>query len=148
MRYATVLVLVGTLVLAACSTTSSARRDAQAPSPAIVQFLLTSAATDFHTQRSPDPARFRNVQLGHVKTPGGDDQYLLCGQFLPARKAGNAEWTPFVTIATSDYEQYIGGLAEASFCRNPSVIWDEESDLSSALQSRLDALGDQTGSSK
>lgn len=133
-------ILLATLALAACSRNASTSPDAQTPGPAVVQFLLTSAATDFHAHRPPDPVRFRNVQLGHVKLPSGEDQYLLCGQFLPAREAGNAEWTGFVTIKTSDYEQYIGDRAAASFCRDSSVIWDKEGDLSSALQSQLDAL--------
>jgi hypothetical protein len=138
MRYFTAL--LATLVLAACSTTSITRNDAQAATPAVVEFLLTSAASDFHTH-SPVPARFRNVRIGHVKNPSGEDQYLLCGEFfLPAQEASNAEWTPFVTIQTSGYEQYIGGLAEANYCRHSSVIWDEEDDLSSSLQSQFDSL--------
>ena len=65
---------------------------------------------------------------------------MLCGQFLPAQEAGTPEWTPFVTIKTSGYEQYIGAQAEASYCQRSSVIWDKESDLSTVLQSRLDSL--------
>jgi hypothetical protein len=33
---------------------------------------------------------------------------MLCGQFLPAVEGGTAEWTSFVTIKTSDYEQWMG----------------------------------------
>jgi hypothetical protein len=135
MRYPAVL--FATLVLAACGTAPVTRKDSQAASPAVVQFLLASAATDFHTHRPPDPVRFRDVRIGHVKTPSGEAQYMLCGQFLPAEEAGNAEWTPFVTIKTSDYEQYIG---ETSYCRRPSVIWDTEGDSAASLQSRLDSL--------
>ena len=72
-------------------------------------------------------------------TPSGEEQYMLCGQFLPAQEGGNAEWTPFATIKTSDYEQWIGAQA-AGFCQHSPVIWDEVGDLSSALQSRLDSL--------
>ncbi len=64
---------------------------------------------------------------------------MLCGQFLPAQEAGKAEWTPFATIKTSGYEQWIGAQA-AGFCQNSSVIWDKVDDLSSSLQSRLDSL--------
>lgn len=64
---------------------------------------------------------------------------MLCGQFLPAREGGTAEWTPFATIKTSPYEQWIGAQAAGS-CQSSSVIWDEEGDLSSPLQSRLDSL--------
>jgi hypothetical protein len=65
---------------------------------------------------------------------------MLCGQFLPAQEAGTAEWTPFVTLKTSGYEQYIGAQAEASYCQHSSVIWDKAGELSALLQSRLDSL--------
>ena len=137
MRYSAVL--FATLVLAACSRAPVTRSDSQAVSPAVVQLLLTAAATDFHTHRPPDPVRFRDVRIGHVMTPGGEKRYMLCGQFLPAQEAGNAEWTPFATIKTSGYEQWIGAQA-AGFCQHSSVIWDKEGDLSPSLQSRLDSL--------
>lgn len=132
-------VLFATLVLAACSTAPVTRSESQAVSPAVVQFLLTAAATDFHTHRPPDPVRFRDVRIGHVMTPSGEEQYMLCGQFLPAQEGGNAEWTPFATIKTSDYEQWIGAQA-AGFCQHSPVIWDKEGDFSFSLQSRLDSL--------
>jgi hypothetical protein len=70
-------------------------------------------------------------------TPGGEPQYMLCGQFLPAQEGGKAEWIAFATIRTSGYEQWIGAT---SFCQGSSVIWDQVGDLSSSLQSRLDSL--------
>jgi hypothetical protein len=148
MRY--FAVLFATLVLAACSTAPATRSESQGVSPAlapelqrssldpVVQFLLTSAATDFHIHR-PSAVRFRDVRIGHVMTPSGEEQYMLCGQFLPAHEGGKAEWTPFATIKTSGYEQWLGAQA-ASFCQGSSVIWDKEGDLSSSLQSRLDSL--------
>ncbi|MGH9968901.1 MAG: hypothetical protein ACREBG_14030 [Pyrinomonadaceae bacterium] len=149
MRY--LAVLFATLVLAACSTAPVTRSESQGVSPtpvlapelqnasidSVVQILLTAAATDFHTHRPPDPVRFRDVRIGHVMTPSGE-QYMLCGQFLPAQE-GKAEWTPFATIKTSPYEQWIGAQA-AGFCQGSSVIWDKVGDLSSSLQSRLDSL--------
>ena len=68
----------------------------------------------------------------------GTRQYMLCGEFMPAADGGTAEWTPFATIRTSDYEQWLGHQA-ASHCGGSSVRWDE-GDLSSSLQSRLDSL--------
>ena len=121
------------------TTVGVTRSEPQAVSPTVVQFLLTSAATDFHTHGPKDTVRFRDVRVGYVMTPGGEKQYRLCGQFLPAVEAGKAEWTPFATIKTSGYEQYIGALA-ASFRHDQSVIWDDVGDLSSPLQSRLDSL--------
>ena len=140
MRY--FAVLFATLGLLACSRAQVTRSESQSVSPtrdSAVRFLLTAAATDFHTHRPPDPVRFRDVRIGHVMTPTGEEQYMLCGQFLPAQEGGNAEWTPFATIKTSGYEQWIGAQA-ADFCQRSSVIWDKEGDLSSSLQSRLDSL--------
>jgi hypothetical protein len=137
MRY--LAVLFATSVLIGCGKAPVARSESQAVSPAVVQFLLTAAATDFHAHRPPDPVRFRDVRIGHVMTPGGEQQYVLCGEFLPAHEGGKAEWTPFATIKTSGYEQWIGAQA-ATFCQGSSVVWDTVDDLSSSLQSRLDSL--------
>lgn len=132
-------VLVASLFLVACSAAPITHSDSQKASiDQVVEFLMTSAATDFHTHRPPDPVRFRDVRLGHVMTSDGKEQYLLCGQFLP-QKEGNAEWMPFVTIKTSGYEQWIGGQADV-YCQRPAVIWDKAGDLSPSLQSRLDSL--------
>ena len=151
MRY--LAVLFATLVLAACSTTPVTRSESQAGSPGQVlapelqeasmgqaaQFLVAAAATDFHTHRPTYPARFRDVRIGHVMTPDGEKQYMLCGQFLPAQEKDKAEWTPFATIKTFGYEQWIGAQA-VGLCQRSSIIWDKEGDLSSSLQSRLDSL--------
>lgn len=151
MRY--LVVLFATLVLAACSTAPVTRRESPAVSPtqvpaherqnasvdSVVQFLLKAAATDFHTHRPPDPVRFRDVRIGHMMTPSGEEQYMLCGQFLPAQEGSKAEWTPFATIKTDPYEQWIGHQA-AGVCQSSSVNWDKVGDLSSSLQSRLDSL--------
>lgn len=132
--------LLTTFVLAACSTAPAARDEAHPQNASMnpaVEFLLTSAATDFHTHRPPFPARFRDVRSGYVMTPDGKRQYRLCGEFLPAQEGGKAEWTLFVTIKTSGYEQWLGGQAGSSCDR--SMTWDK-GDLSSSLQSRLDSL--------
>ena len=136
MRY--LAVLLATLVLADCGKGPVTRSESQV-SPTVVEFLLTAAATDFHAHRPPDVVRFRDVRIGHMMTPAGEKQYMLCGEFLPAQEAGRAEWTPFATIKTSGYEQYIGAQA-ARFCEDSSVIWDNVGDSSSSLQSRLDSL--------
>jgi hypothetical protein len=103
-----------------------------------LQFLLTAAATDFHTHSQSHVIHFRKVHFGRVMTPEGENRYILCGQFLPARTKDKADWTPFATIKTSGYEQWLGDQA-ASFCKRPSVKWDK-GDLSSSLQSRFDSL--------
>jgi hypothetical protein len=135
------------LVLIACKANSIPRsQPAQATSheqqkeskDTPLQFLLTAAATDFHTQHQSHTIYFRKVHIGRVTTPEGEKQYMLCGQFLPARAKDKADWTFFVTIKTSGYEQWLGDQA-ASLCKQPSIIWDK-GDLSSSLQSRFDSL--------
>jgi hypothetical protein len=71
--------------------------------------------------------------------PDGTKQYMLCGEFLAAQDKGKPEWTPFVTIKTSVYEQWLGGQA-ASLCRRSTITWHKEGNLSSSLQSRFDSL--------
>lgn len=135
-------ILVTTLILAACGSAPRTRGDSDRPTTSVdsvTQFLIAAAATDFHTHRPPDPASFRDVRVGHTKAPSGEEQYRLCGQFLPAQEEGKAGWTSFVTIKTSGYEQYTGAQA-AGFCQDLSVTWDQVGDLSSSLQSRLDSL--------
>jgi hypothetical protein len=104
-----------------------------------VQFLLAAAARDFHAHQPPYPARFRDVRVGRTVAPDGTERYMLCGQFLPTEGKGEHEWTPFVTIKTSGYEQLLGAQA-ASYCEQPSIIWEDREDLSSSLQSLLDSL--------
>lgn len=135
-------VLFATLVLAACNTSRVTPGESRAVSPAlepVIEFLLTAAATDFHNHRPPDPVRFRDVRLGHLMTDSGEKRYMLCGQFLPAQEAGDAEWTPFATIKTSGYEQWIGAQA-AGICQHSPVVWDDVGDLSASLLSRLNSL--------
>ncbi len=139
-----------TLLFAACSTTPAPRGQLQPASPgqvsasdgqldSVIQYLLAEAASDFHSHRPPSVAHVRNVRLGHVATPDGAKQYMLCGEFLPAQREGKVEWTPFVTIKTSGYEQVIGAQA-ADLCHRSTVVWDSEANLSSSLQTRLDSM--------
>jgi len=151
MRYA--IALFVTLVFAACNTAPVSHSQSQVASPGPVpalkgpksstdspiDFLLTSAATDFHAHHPPYPTRFREVRFGHFMTEAGEKQYMLCGEFLPQQREGKAEWMPFATIKTSGYEQYIGAQA-VSFCQLSHVVWDKDEDLSSSLQNRLDSL--------
>lgn len=134
------LVALLTFVLVACGTAPAAR-DPSPPRAAslnpAVDSLLTWAATDFHTHRGSYPARLRNVRSGYFVMADGTRQYRLCGEYLPAQGGPQAEWTRFVTITTDPYEQWLGSQA-APYC-DSSVTWDE-GDLSSLLQSRLDAL--------
>jgi hypothetical protein len=139
MRY--LLVLITTMLILACGSyppSGEYSKPQNASTDPTVEFLITAAATDFRSQRSPQPIRFRDVRSGYVVTAGGVRQYRLCGEFLPASEGGSAEWIAFVTIKTSPYEQWLGNQA-VTFCKRASMTWDKE-DLSSRLLSRLNAL--------
>ena len=142
-----------TLVFAACNRTPVSNSQSQTASPgqglasekptpstdSPMEFLLRSAATDFRVHRPPVIERFRNVRFGHLMTPAGAKQYQLCGEFLPQQREGKAEWTPFATIKTSGFEQYLGVQA-ASWCQRSQFVRDRDEDLSSTLQNRLDSM--------
>ncbi len=120
-------------------TRTHTREERKASTDSVVQYLVTAAATDFHAHGPSGNLRFRKVRFGHVTGPGAEKQYRLCGQFLPSRQGAKSQWTLFVTIKTSGYEQYIGRQA-SNFCQDSTIIWDNVGDLSSSLQSRFDAL--------
>jgi hypothetical protein len=144
--FATLFLAAGTTVLIPRTAAQEVTRAAgtvpqhqEAPRDSVIQFLLGAAAADFHTHRPPDPVRFRNVRLAHARKATGEVQYMLCGQFLPAHDSSAAGWTPFVTIKTSGYEQWVGSQA-ATLCHASGVKWDRAGDLSALLQSRLESL--------
>ena len=150
MRYFVLLlaILLGTALrtLSAQSNTQALSRShapvsskEKASVESAVQFLLTSAAADFHAHGPSGPLRFRRVRIGHVMGPNAVKQYRLCGQFMRIQQGVKSRWSPFVTIKTSGVEQYVGTQA-ADFCKDSSVIWDNAGDLSSLLQSRFDKL--------
>ena len=105
----------------------------------VVQFLIFAAATDFHAHGPSGPLRFREVRIGHVMTANAEKQYRLCGQFMRTQQGVASQWTPFATIKTSGYEQWIGDRA-AAFCQDSSFVWENVDDLSSSLQSRFDTI--------
>jgi hypothetical protein len=146
-----ILILIASL--AACGTAPVIRAASNATSPGgapastlqesplerTVQFLVSTAATDFHLH-SEDyyPAQFRGVRIGHLVAANGEKQYILCGQFLPQERAADAEWTAFATIKTDPYEQWVGAQA-SGLCQQRGITWSER-DLSSVIQNQLDSL--------
>jgi hypothetical protein len=147
------VVVFCTLVLAACNTApvirNESRQSSRPEAPAhefrktsedsVLQFLITAAATDFHTNGPPGPLRFRDVSMGYDMMPNGERRYILCGQFLRVQEGGTSQWTPFATIKTDPYEQWIGAQA-STYCQGSSFIWDEAGDVSSLLQNMCESL--------
>ncbi|HTX98604.1 MAG TPA: hypothetical protein VMG09_01155 [Bacteroidota bacterium] len=119
-------------------TDMSSSQQEKASVDSVVDFLLTSAVTDFHAHGPSGPLRFREVHVGHVMNPGAGKQYMLCGQFVVKGQEATSQWTPFVTIKTSGYEQYVGGHS-ADFCKDSTIVWENAGDVTSLLQRRFDA---------
>lgn len=139
--------LLAALALAACGGPRDERTDSRAGRAdsgaenavpdSVAEFLLAAAATDFHDHGPEGPLRVRDVRVGLRDAPEGEGRYVLCGEFRPAQEDGG--WTPFATIRTSDYEQWIGAQS-AGFCQDSTVVWDDGGDRSASLQGRLDSL--------
>lgn len=97
---------------------------------AVVQFLMTSAASDFRNHQPPTPIDFRNVKVGYLKSPESDTLFVLCGEFLSKEESG---WIEFTTIKTSGYEQYIG---KTQYCHDATMVLTDQK-LSVELKNKL-----------
>ena len=144
-----VLALATTIALAACDRTAKPEADAgtrvAATEPAVVESLMTWAATDFRAQQAPKPVRFQRVQSGSVPVAGAERQYRLCGEYSPSSQ-GDADWIPFATIKTSRYEQWLGGSA-LGYCNDTALVRDAEN-LSARMLSRFDSVRSSTAGAK
>jgi hypothetical protein len=96
----------------------------------IVQFLITSASTDFRKHQPPTVIDFRNVKIGYTTSPNNEKIFVLCGEFLSREEKG---WVEFATIKTSGYEQYLG---KTQYCQNAKIVLSDKT-LSDKLKSRL-----------
>jgi hypothetical protein len=114
---------IAALVLVACGTAPAPRASSKT-SPR--EYLIESAAIDFHTHRPPEATGFRNVRFGHVPAADGGKRFILCGEFLPS---GKTEWMPFSTIKTSQYEHFLGPAQ----CQTATITWEGTEDLAPAL---------------
>lgn len=148
MRKLFVLVMLAAFVATAAMLprTGKARDAVPGPTPSptaeslesIKEFLITSAATDFTEHQPPYPAKFRKVKIGHLGDTTKSGAWRMCGEFLPSDGGDKPEWTGFVTVKTSGYEQYIG--SDSPYCNNSKIVWDKTGDLSAALKRKLDSL--------
>lgn len=127
-----VVVLAAPLASNAAPQSTSAQDAARAPrklDPAVLEFLVDAASTDFNLPAAAPPSGFRAVRAGHYRNSAGRDLYILCGNFTSGASTSPATWTPFATIKSGDkkgdYEQWIGGQA-VPLCRMPKISWYKE----------------------
>ena len=97
--------------------------------------LIAFSASDFAASESR-PEGFRRVNLRYRENDHGARSYMICGQMR--RRADSEEsWVDFAAIKTSGYENWIGAAATDTCARAVSIPSDR-SDLSAALQTKLD----------
>lgn len=99
----------------------------------VIQFLITSAATDFNEHQPPTVIDIRNVKAGYISS-GNELTYLICGEFLSQEKQN---WESFVTIKTSGYEQYIG---KNEYCQKATFEKADNNILSNEIKRILNEL--------
>lgn len=115
-------------------TSSATPAKESVPDP-VVQFLLASAATDFNKHLAKVPDDFRNLEVGYLLSSGNEKFYVLCGEYLVENK-----WSAFATIKTSDYEHYLGGDKQISYCRDAVKVLTGDTKLATELKRKLDEL--------
>lgn len=113
-----------------------AAAQSKAPDTA-AQELIGYAAADFKQHSSVLPRQFRHVKLGQLRAEDGRHRLVLCGEFL-AEDTKKPRWTPFVTIKTDPYEQWLGGQSR-SFCSGPGFKLLGKQDLSAELKRQTTA---------
>jgi len=118
------------LLFAASVAVAAPRPD---PDRVTIDFLLASAAADFHAH-PPQALAFRKVYFGQFDEAGHAPLYEICGEYQVATAGGKKEWRHFVTIKTSGYEQYVSPK-EPSYCTREGMSWDED-DWSAELSRR------------
>jgi hypothetical protein len=118
---------------AAATEPAVTNKQSAAPGKEVVEFLLSTAATEFKMPSPLTPVAFRRVRVGYFSdtSPG---RYVLCGS-VQSSTPQKTEWIQFATIQTSPYEQWLGGVAE-SVCRSKKVKW-YTGDLSADLLKRV-----------
>lgn len=117
------------------AATGTGAHDSSAYVQGLQDSLVTYSASDFAASGS-GPDGFRNVDLRYRENDHGARSYMLCGQARMGA-AARADWVDFATIKTDPYEQWIGDTA-TDMCARAVSISPDGSDLSSALQTKLD----------
>jgi hypothetical protein len=125
-------IVAASLASTAASQSAGAQDAAGAPrklDPAVLEFLVDAASSDFKLQAAAPPSGFRAVRVGHYRDSAGRELYILCGSFTSGASTSPPTWTPFATIKSGDkkgdYEQWIGGQA-VPLCRIPKINWYKE----------------------
>ena len=123
------------LALLLGAATGTGAHESSAYVESLQESLVAYAASDFAASGAR-PDGFRKVDLRYRENDHGMRSYMLCGQARMFAGA-KADWVDFTTIKPDPYEQWIGGTA-TDMCARAVPILSEGSDLSDALQTKLD----------
>ncbi len=105
----------------------------------IVQFLITSAAKDFHNHHPPTAIDFRKIEIGYLLSSKNDKTSILCGEFLSEEEK---EWSKFATMKTEGYEQHLG-LQALPYCQESNVVLTDKNLLAVKLKNKLTEMKEQ-----
>ncbi len=105
----------------------------------IVQFLITSAAKDFHNHHPPTAIDFRKIEIGYLLSSKNDKTFILCGEFLSEEEK---EWNKFATMKTEGYEQHLG-LQALPYCQESNVVLIDKNLLAVKLKNKLTEMKEQ-----
>jgi len=127
---------LATAAFVGCNSAGSGTTDKAKPQPmatdAAAEFLVTTAANDFHNHRSPYPLSLPPGALWARSRSGRHHKVHAVWRISARIRGRHAEWTPFVTIKTDPYEQWLGAHARG-YCEQPSIVW-LDGEYSSLLQ--------------
>lgn len=129
--------LVGVFVTTSLYSTATPASQLHEVPPEVQSELIALATSDF-TKRGPPVESVRHVHLRYNMLQSGERSYMLCGQFRIRSTESESQWTDFATIKTSDYEQWIGGIAKA-WCEQATAAASSPQELSTLLEARLGA---------
>jgi len=105
----------------------------------IVQFLIASAAKDFHSHHPPTAIDFRKIEIGYLLSSKNDKTFILCGEFLSEEEK---EWNKFATMKTEGYEQHLG-LQALPYCQEANFVLTNNSLLAVKLKNKLTEMKEQ-----
>lgn len=74
------------------------------------------------------------MRFGLRDTTGGQESYVLCGDFRRRSGSDSARWVPFATVEGITYEQWLG---ETGYCQTVAGAWNSADSLTRLLQEKL-----------
>lgn len=133
-------IAIALTVLCGCAQQQAPSVVLEPADPKMTAFLVDAAAKDFREHGPKAPLKFRNLQIGHIPGPTGQEMGRLFGE---VQEEGKPDWVAFATVQTPGegaFEQYLG-QGTATYKDNSAIVWNKADGLQVALETRLKELG-------